>query len=265
MKIPPQIKVSVIIANYNNATFLEDCINSVIKQSYKNLEIIVVDDNSTDNSLKVLKKYKKKITLIKNKKKTFIGSYNQMNSYYKGFLKSNGKYIFFLDSDDFFKKNKIKIHMKIYKKLKNQKILFDRPIMKFRNLEIKKKFIQKNLFLSNWPRFTPQSCISVNRFFANEIFNFIKIKKYANLWFDFRIAVLSFLKYKKILVLKDYLTYYRQHDNSASKQYKIFSKIWWKRRNEAHDFFDYLSKRLNVKKKITLDLIVTKLIFNLIK
>ena len=74
MKIPPQIKVSVIIANYNNATFLEDCINSVIKQSYKNLEIIVVDDNSTDDSLKVLKKYKKKITLIKNKKKTFIGS-----------------------------------------------------------------------------------------------------------------------------------------------------------------------------------------------
>jgi len=97
-------KASVIIANYNNAKYLRNCINSILNQSYKNIEIIAVDDKSEDSSLEVLKKYKKKIKVIKNRKKTSKGSYNQINSYYKGFIKSKGKYIFFLDSDDYFKK-----------------------------------------------------------------------------------------------------------------------------------------------------------------
>ena len=54
-------KVSVIIVNYNNAKYLNNCISSVLNQSYKNKEIIVVDDRSKDNSLEVLKKFKKKL------------------------------------------------------------------------------------------------------------------------------------------------------------------------------------------------------------
>ena len=52
-------KVSIIIVNYNNAKFLSKCINSVLRQSYKRKEIIVVDDNSQDNTIEVLKKFKK--------------------------------------------------------------------------------------------------------------------------------------------------------------------------------------------------------------
>ena len=99
---------SVIIVNYNNANLLDQSIKSILCQTYKNIEIIVVDDMSTDDSIKKLNKYKNKITIIKNKKKTNHGSYNQINSYYNGYLKSNGKYLFFLDSDDYFKINKIK-------------------------------------------------------------------------------------------------------------------------------------------------------------
>ena len=62
--------VSVIIANYNNAVFLDQCIKSILNQTYKNIEIIVVDDKSTDNSIDELYKYKNKIKIIKNKKKT---------------------------------------------------------------------------------------------------------------------------------------------------------------------------------------------------
>ena len=86
---------SIIIVNYNNAQYLSKSINSVLKQKYKYKEIIVVDDKSNDNSLKILKKFEGKIKLIKNKRKTNIGSYNQINSYYLGFLKSKGKIIFF--------------------------------------------------------------------------------------------------------------------------------------------------------------------------
>ena len=99
-------KASVIIVNYNNATFLGNCIDSILNQSYKDIEIIVVDDKSKDNSVEILKKYKNKINLIRNIKQTSYGSYNQINSCHKGFLKSKGKYILLLDSDDFFKKIK---------------------------------------------------------------------------------------------------------------------------------------------------------------
>jgi len=51
---------SIIIVNYNNAKYLKRSLNSAIKQSFKNKEIIVVDDISNDNSLKILEKYKKK-------------------------------------------------------------------------------------------------------------------------------------------------------------------------------------------------------------
>ena len=68
IKIP---KVSVVIVNYNNAKYLEKCIKSLLNQSYRNIEIIIVDDKSTDNSFNILKKYRKKATIIFNKKKNF--------------------------------------------------------------------------------------------------------------------------------------------------------------------------------------------------
>lgn len=90
------ILASIIIVNYNNAKLLDECLQSTLNQNYENKEIIVVDDNSKDNSLLILNKYKKKIIILENKKKkTNKGSYDQINSYYRGYLKSKGKYIFF--------------------------------------------------------------------------------------------------------------------------------------------------------------------------
>ena len=51
-------RVSVLISNFNKEDYIEDCINSCLSQEYKNLEIIVVDIASTDNSLKILSKFK---------------------------------------------------------------------------------------------------------------------------------------------------------------------------------------------------------------
>ena len=87
-KIYKTQKASIIIVNYNNAKYLDKCINSILNQTYKNKEIIVVDDKSKDNSIEILKKYKKEIIVIKNNKKTSNGSFNQINAYQKGFIKS---------------------------------------------------------------------------------------------------------------------------------------------------------------------------------
>ena len=253
-------KASIIIVNFNNAKYLGDCINSILKQSYKNKEIIVVDDKSIDKSYEVLKKFQKKIITIKNKKKTSEGSYNQINSYYKGYLKSQGDYLFFLDSDDYFKKRKIELLIKKFKSNKKFDLIFDLPILKFKNKEIKENFKQKKFIISSWPRFTPQSCISLRRDFAKEIFKELKIKKFKTIWFDFRIAVYYYLKNKNIYIFRKYLTYYRQLDNSASKEYKFFNKKWWIRRKQAHEFVSFVNKKLNLKDSNNFDKVATNVI-----
>jgi glycosyltransferase involved in cell wall biosynthesis len=255
---------SVIIVNFNNASLLKESIKSILNQTYKNIEIIVVDDKSTDDSLKKLQEYKNKIVIIKNKKKTNQGSYNQINSYYNGFLKSKGKYLFFLDSDDYFKINKIKYLVNEFKK-KKYNLIFDLPILKFKKKNISQKFKQKKFILSSWPRFSPQSCISLKREYAQEIFKNVRVNQFESIWFDFRIAIYHFLKNNKLHVLNKHLTYYRQMENSASKNYKLFSKNWWYRRSQAHDIVDFYSIKLNQSKKMNLDKFITRLILFFLK
>ena len=161
---------------------------------------------STDNSYKIIKSFKKKIKFYRTQKKTKFGSLNQINAYYKGFLKSKGDIIFFLDSDDFFVKSKIKKNLNFYKKNRDVKILFDLPILKYKNISVYKKFKQKKFLISSWPRFSPQSCISLRREYALELFKVIKLSKFKYVWMDFRIIL--FLKFNKISVILSYLTYY---------------------------------------------------------
>ena len=99
-----KIKVSVIVPFFNRIDLLVESVKSVICQTHKNLEIILIDDFSTDNVelIKGLIKLDKRIVLIKNKnKKGVSGARNT------GIEMATGEYIAFLDSDDLFTKNKI--------------------------------------------------------------------------------------------------------------------------------------------------------------
>ena len=90
--------ISVIMAVHNSENFLEERILSVLGQSFKDFELILIDDLSTDDSLKITQKYKKKdrrIILLKNKKN--LGPAGTRN---EGLKKARGKYIAILDSDD---------------------------------------------------------------------------------------------------------------------------------------------------------------------
>ena len=94
-------KISVIIPNYNYARFLDQAIQSVLGQSYDNLELIVVNNGSTDNSLEVLDKYRHKIKLINQPN---LGQSGARNS---GLSLSSGDFIAFLDADDFWEPTKL--------------------------------------------------------------------------------------------------------------------------------------------------------------
>lgn len=95
-------KISVIIPIYNTEYFLSKCLNSVINQTLKNIEIICINDGSTDNSSKILEKYNKlddRLIIINQKNE---GSGFARN---KGIDISKGKFISFLDSDDMYYNN----------------------------------------------------------------------------------------------------------------------------------------------------------------
>lgn len=91
------VSVSVIIPVYNTEKYLQTTIDSIINQSLKDLEIILVNDGSTDNSLDLLKKY-----VIKDKRITLINQKNGglSNARNNGLRQAHGKYIYFIDSDD---------------------------------------------------------------------------------------------------------------------------------------------------------------------
>lgn len=97
--------VSVVIPVYNRLDYLEVALNSVFNQTYRNYEVIVVDDGSTEDFTFILDKYGKEIRLFRNTNHGVAYSRNF------GVQKANGKYIAFLDSDDFWEPKKLEIQV----------------------------------------------------------------------------------------------------------------------------------------------------------
>ena len=96
--------VSVIIPVYNTAKHLPTCLNSIINQTYQNLEIIVIDDGSTDNSSEIIKQYNEKDNRIKAFTQKNQGLSAARNT---GLKNATGKYVTFVDSDDMIETNMI--------------------------------------------------------------------------------------------------------------------------------------------------------------
>lgn len=94
--------ISLIIPCYNAEFSLEKCLKSVIEQDYPTLEIIIIDDGSTDNSSKIYEEFQRKDQRIKIIKQENAGVANARN---KGIKSANGEYLCFVDSDDWVEKN----------------------------------------------------------------------------------------------------------------------------------------------------------------
>ena len=112
-------KISIITVTKNSEKFLEDCILSVNNQSYKNYEHIIIDGNSTDNTVNIIKKHEEKITYWMSESDE--GLYDAMN---KGIKKSTGDIIGILNSDDIYYDQALKIVNDYFNKKKNLDFLF---------------------------------------------------------------------------------------------------------------------------------------------
>lgn len=263
-----KLLVSILIANYNKEKYIDRGIKSCLKQTYKNIEIIFVDDSSNDNSFNEAKKFKK-IKVFKKKRIKFKQNFNtffQIETYLYAFKKSSGEIIFFLDADDFFLKNKVFKIVKYFKKNPHTQILFDNPIIYY----AKNNFHYDNFYLTKrknpWPKFPPQSCIAIRRSFFKKILNEIVNKNFYLLTLDFRLAAISYFAFNNYENINDYLTFYYQDPaGETNNKFKKFSVNWWLRRRQAHDYCRYLLKKYSKKKKFSLDSLLTTLITNILK
>jgi len=255
--------VSILIACYNKEKYVERCIKSCLNQTYKNLEIIFVDNGSTDKSYLVAKNFKK-VRVFKKKRKNFnskFGTFYLLDTYLYGYNKSKGKILSFLDADDFFNKSKINRIVDFFLKNPKNKILFDKPIIYYsKNNFILGKDFKNSLKRKIWPKFPPTSCISLRRTYFSKIKSELKPKKFNLLSMDFRLAVISKFLFNDFTILNKYLTFYFQDKkNESNSNFKKFKKNWWLRRMQAHEYMIYLLKKNNLKYQ-NLDYSVTKII-----
>lgn len=218
-------KVSVIVPIYNVEDYLEDCLNSIINQTYKNLEIILINDGSKDNSKNICDCYAKKDMRIKVIHQENGGLSIARN---EGIKKASGDYLTFIDSDDYIELNMIEKLVKALKKddadlsICNRKEYFDyknhykytfkndKKYLLLDKISALKELCSFNLFdMSAWAKLYKKNL------FKDILFPEDKLSE------DYYIMYILFAKCEKISYINDYLYIYRQRRGSISKNKKI--------------------------------------------
>ena len=207
--------ISIVIPVYKVEKYLEKCIESVLKQTYTNLQIILVDDGSTDNCGKICDEYAKKDSRIEVIHKANGGLSDARNV---GISKAKGRYIGFVDSDDYIKENMYEILLNLIKEYNADASicnLYDviegkeyirnknNGIQEYSRLDILKEvLLDKNIQSYAW-----------NKLYKKELFDEVKYpigKKYEDIGTTFYI----FEKCNKIVVTSEPEYYYLKRSDS---------------------------------------------------
>jgi len=240
------VDISVIVPIYNAEKYLNKCVDSLINQTKKELEFILVNDGSTDKTEEIIKSYKdSRIKYFKNKNQG-IGKTRNF-----GIEKATGKYIMFLDSDDYLKNNACEILYKSVEKTDADlaicdfcKIYDSGVEEKIKLLSFKPTTLRKTPSLVNEINLAPW-----NKLYKKELITKNKIKFVENLKYeDAPFVIEAFSKAGKIIKVDEYLNYYLIHGNSETTVrdkrcfdiLKIIDLIRKNTKNEA-----YLQEEIN--------------------
>ena len=110
--------VSVIMGNFNYGRFVGEAITSVLEQTYRQIEVIVIDDGSTDDSREIIDTFGDRIQRV------YIQNAGQSNVFNLGFERSRGEIICMLDSDDYFYRQKVEHVVEMYAKMADAQFVF---------------------------------------------------------------------------------------------------------------------------------------------
>lgn len=198
------MKLSVIIPVYNTEKYLKKCLDSLVNQTYKNIEIVIINDGSPDNSDKIIKKYKKEYPKIIN----YITQDNHGQSYARnvGIEKSTGDLITFVDSDDYIENNMYNDMIDILKREKTDLVICDM------SLEQKgKKTIMSNTDFKSLFECPVSVC---NKIMKRELIKDLKFIE--GVWYeDYNFFTKVCLRNPSYSLCKKPLYNYQIHDNST--------------------------------------------------
>lgn len=203
--------VSVLLPSYNHEKYIEESILSVINQTYKNIELIVIDDGSTDNSIKIIKNLNKdnKFLFIEQENCGLMKTLEKLKKYAKG------KYISLFSSDDTYSINKIENlvnfmenndqYAMVYAKIINIDHLSNEVLKVDENYDdgdIFDKLLKGKFFING-----------LATLIKKDIFNSFSYNQY---YIDDLQLWLQIAKNHQIGFVDEYLAYYRKHDNHLS-------------------------------------------------
>lgn len=207
------VDISIIVPIYNASKYLKKCLDSLVNQTKKELEFILINDGSTDDSESIIKSYSD--TRIKYFKRSNHGIGKTRNF---GINNASGKYIMFLDSDDYLEKNACEV---LYKKIDKEKL--DVVVCDFYRVDSNSKEVEKIISFKNTSlKDNPNLLLHINLAPWNKIYRsdllkdnnikFIEDLKYE----DAPFVALSLLKSKKIGKVDKTLINYTIHDSSET-------------------------------------------------
>lgn len=207
--------VSILMANYNNGQFIEEAIQSVLNQTYRNWELIIVDDFSSDNSIEILTK----VIKIDERIKVFFNSQNKGCGFTKrkAAKLSAGNYLIFLDSDDALTPDAINELLNIHRSNANCSIAYATHFICDKHLNV--------LHISNYAGQVPlgdtNTSIRGKKISLPALFTKSNYIKTEGINSSFKRAVDSDLYSKleelgTVIFLDKPLCYYRQHDSNIS-------------------------------------------------
>ncbi len=254
------MKISVLITNYNKLKYLKKTLKYVLNQNFKDYEIILFDDGSTDKSVDFIKKFKK-IKLIVNKKKKIKSAplLNQNNAIVEAFKVSKGKIICLMDADDFFFKNKLSHINNFFSKNKKKDFVINYPS----NKKISLKKIDNTL--KKWSFIYPTSCISFRRNFFNKFIKYSRLREFKDLGIDARLIIFAEYYLNDHNIIKNKLNSYTYNEAGNYSIYKHLGINWWISRNEAFEYLKYILKLSNKNFEKSIDYYLTKIIYWIIK
>ncbi|EMJ0649102.1 glycosyltransferase family 2 protein [Campylobacter sp. RM13744] len=228
-------QISIILPTFNVEKYIERALQSCINQTFRDIEIIVVDDCGNDKSIEIAKEYAKKderIKIIHNEKN--LGSFASRNI---GVFNSNADYIMFLDPDDYLELNACEECVKVLDNNEIDLICFNYNIL---DIVLKKKyfFIKNSYDINEYLKFLAKKIVDANlynwsmwtRVFQKQkylkTFEKIKINFKLTMAEDALFVALYYLECKYIITLdKSLVNYNIQNINSSTKERKNFEKM----------------------------------------
>ena len=231
--------VSILVPVYNVENFLRDCIKSIVEQTYKNMQIVLIDDGSTDNSWSIMQEYAKKDSRIEIYHQNNQGVASTRNLLLD---KAKGDFILFVDSDDWLELTAVEVIINKQQEKDYDIVAFQIPGIKNDNIVLSQEkaimlFLEHKTFRGSlW-----------NKLIRNSLFHDLSFNPVISYGEDALMIWHILQKANSVLLSSSYLYNYRTNNNSLShsyfsdkkfsayyvwKQISLESEQWWPQYND---------------------------------